>query len=634
MNFKERYTYDSRKDLLGEGGFSTVFLAMDNFLGRKVALKFFPQSSNQKYSVLNEIRRVINLDHPNIARFHGAEVLQIPNVHGEMDTVEIGVMEYMDGGDLRNYFRKRLKTTELINKICFDILSGLQYLHENGIVHRDLKPENILIKETLHGPVAKIADFGISKRVDDTHHASSAVLGSIECMAPEQFNPGVYGVAGKIGTNVDLWSFGAMAIELLSGKSLFGSRTIGHTTEQVMNKILQQEITDADFEGVPVEWKPVLKRCLVRNASQRASTAEELLKMFDEKSSSVLNGIDEREIPPVQVNANNGTTIAGDSLNIPVAENRMHGISQVTEVFNSKQSKEKEEVPVEAGYSMNVTKEAPVALNLKKKIIPGVFILAGLTLLVVIFNNFNQSGTETSGIINVQQKDTTITNSSSGARNDPTLTAGDTVFSQMNANSVVDQIPSDSIQPQDWRLKYTSIGNYYEGLASVVNSKGQTGMVTEQGKEVIRVGKYDIKSECHEGRILILQNGKYGFINAFGEIAISCTYDKADAFFNERARVCKDGKWGFLDVAGREVVPLIYESVFAFVCDIAAVKLSDGLCGFIDKSGKVVTMLMYDDAVPTGSIYNSCDIAGKVKAGDIWFDVYGDGKVNYLEGHH
>src|SRR5688500_17731650 len=100
MNFKERYSYNSQSDLLGVGGFSTIFLATDNLLGRKVALKFFPVGSGGKYSVINEIRRVINFDHPNIARFHDAVVLENNNVHGEIEKVEIGVMEYMDGGDL------------------------------------------------------------------------------------------------------------------------------------------------------------------------------------------------------------------------------------------------------------------------------------------------------------------------------------------------------------------------------------------------------------------------------------------------------------------------------------------------------------------------------------------------------
>lgn len=285
MNFKERYQYDSKNDLLGSGGFSTVFLATDKLLNRKVALKFFPSSSNQKYSIIEEIRRVINLEHRNIARYYDATILEVPNVHGGMDSIEVGIMEYLDGGDLRTFLKKHNNDPAILKKLLCDILAGLSYLHEHGIIHRDLKPDNILVTINKGQPVAKIIDFGISKDSGGSQKSSSAILGSIEYMAPEQFNPAKYGIDGRISTNVDLWAWGLMVYELLSGTQLFGTRTTGDTSEQVMSNILQKDVSH-DLGNIPEPWQAVIQRCLVRDASLRARRAEDLLELIHNPQAS------------------------------------------------------------------------------------------------------------------------------------------------------------------------------------------------------------------------------------------------------------------------------------------------------------------------------------------------------------
>ncbi len=103
-----------------------------------------------------------------------------------------------------------------------DVFMGLSYLHKNGIIHRDIKPANILIKQSLDGPIAKITDFGISKKSDSVNNnSSSALVVSIPYMAPEQLNVKKYGINGKISFNLDLWSLGVTIYEVLSGKVLF-----------------------------------------------------------------------------------------------------------------------------------------------------------------------------------------------------------------------------------------------------------------------------------------------------------------------------------------------------------------------------------------------------------------------------
>lgn len=175
MDFKNRYQYNPKTDLLGRGGFATVYKAHDALLNRTVALKFFANSGD-KHTLIQEISRAINLERPNLCRYYDAALQENSNFHGEVEKMEIGVMEYLDGGDLKTYVRAH---PDKLNKLLIDVLHGLSYLHEHGIIHRDLKPQNILIKNTSQGSVAKITDFGISKDAGSSNTSSSQLMGTI-----------------------------------------------------------------------------------------------------------------------------------------------------------------------------------------------------------------------------------------------------------------------------------------------------------------------------------------------------------------------------------------------------------------------------------------------------------------------
>lgn len=274
-----RYEYDPQKDMLGKGGFSTVYKALDTRHKRYVALKFYTISANNsKYDLITEINRVIDLDHPNICRYFDAEQYTEIRLSGEEEATQVAILELLDKGDIAGYLQK--KPSALIRKkLLIDVLQGLAYLHKHGVIHRDIKPANILIKEDIDGPVAKIVDFGISKDADSSQNKSSAVLGSIEYMAPEQFNTEKYGVNGKIGTNLDLWAFGIMVYELIGGVPFFGSRATGDSSEKVMHRILSQEIVE-QMQFVPESYRQMLERCLVKDANKRVQSAEELLDIF------------------------------------------------------------------------------------------------------------------------------------------------------------------------------------------------------------------------------------------------------------------------------------------------------------------------------------------------------------------
>ncbi len=281
MTFQERYKYNPNTDLLGKGGFARVYKATDTVLDREVALKIFSTDTSQKYDLVSEIKKVIKLEHPNLCRYYDVAFVEFINAFGEEEKHQIGVLEYLDGGDLKSYC---LKHPGQQIKLLTDVLHGLSFLHKRGIIHRDLKPANILIKNSEDGPLAKITDFGISKEVGSNHTSSSLLMGTIEYMAPEQFSPAKYGIDGKIGTNLDLWSFGLMVYELVTGKSLFGSRGSESSAEQVMSNILNNEVIEDKITNLPEPYLSVVKRCLIKDAKQRVQSGEELVAWLHGKA--------------------------------------------------------------------------------------------------------------------------------------------------------------------------------------------------------------------------------------------------------------------------------------------------------------------------------------------------------------
>jgi serine/threonine protein kinase len=281
MTFKERYQYNPVTDLLGKGGFARVYKAHDTNLDIDVAVKIFnaTEANAGKYTVYEEIKRGIKLNHPNVLRYFDAAILEHTNSLGEQEVIQIGIMELANAGDLKQFSRLYPGSPVLV-QLLKEVLSGLDYLHQRGLIHRDLKPQNILLSEQDGIVVAKISDFGISKAMDGGGISSSKAIGTIEYMAPEQFNPQKYGMNGEIRTNMDLWSFGVMLYELIAGDSLFGQRGGNTSAEQIMSTILMPGVPDK-VEGLQEPFRSVVKRCLVHNAADRVQRASELIPMLD-----------------------------------------------------------------------------------------------------------------------------------------------------------------------------------------------------------------------------------------------------------------------------------------------------------------------------------------------------------------
>lgn len=285
MNFKERYKYNPQTDLLGKGGFARVYKATDTLLDREVAVKIFNTSENGYYTVLEEIKKVIKLEHPNLLRYYDVAILENTNAFGEKETLQVGIMELANAGDLKQFANENPNSI-LLYDLLQQVLSGLGFLHSKGIIHRDLKPQNILLLKDNTGKLtAKISDFGISKNTDSNTNSASMTIGTIEYMAPEQFSPNKYGLNGKIGTNLDLWSFGIMVHELVTNKPPFGQRNGNTTAEQIMSSILSADLPE-EIETLEEPYRTVIKKCLVSDAKLRIQNASELIQYFETIESS------------------------------------------------------------------------------------------------------------------------------------------------------------------------------------------------------------------------------------------------------------------------------------------------------------------------------------------------------------
>ena len=204
---------------LGEGGMGAVYRATDTKLNREVAIKVLPESLAEDAARMarfdREAQLLAALNHPNIAAIYGIEQGAI-------------VMELVEGGDLRGPV-----ALDMALHYARQIAAGLEAAHEKGIVHRDLKPANI--KVTTDG-VVKLLDFGLAKATEQTSSVGSSdasptmsptlsmgmtqagvILGTAAYMAPEQ-------ARGKaVDKRADIWAFGVVLYELLTGRQLFAA---------------------------------------------------------------------------------------------------------------------------------------------------------------------------------------------------------------------------------------------------------------------------------------------------------------------------------------------------------------------------------------------------------------------------
>ncbi|MBI3131126.1 MAG: serine/threonine-protein kinase [Acidobacteria bacterium] len=253
---------------LGAGGMGEVYRARDTRLGREVALKVLPPAFAEDPNRLARFQREANLlaslSHPRIGQIYGLEE------SGAQLTL---VMELVEGEDLSARLKRGPLPVAEVLDLAKQLAEGLAAAHEKGIVHRDLKPANLRI--TPEGAL-KILDFGLAKAVNpaaasnpDLSHSPTmamtgtevgVILGTAPYMSPEQ-------AKGKaVDTHTDIWAFGVVVHELLTGRPLF----TGETVSDILAAVLRQEVTETELPAdTPASLRRLLHHCLQRDPHQR-----------------------------------------------------------------------------------------------------------------------------------------------------------------------------------------------------------------------------------------------------------------------------------------------------------------------------------------------------------------------------
>jgi serine/threonine protein kinase/tetratricopeptide (TPR) repeat protein len=254
---------------LGAGGMGEVYRARDTRLKREVAIKVLPEAFAQDPDRLARFQReaevLATLNHPNIAHIYGFE---------ESDGVRAFVLELVDGPTIADRMAQGAVPLDQALPIAKQIAEALEAAHAQGIIHRDLKPANIKLRPD--GTV-KVLDFGLAKALEPVSSMSAditasptittpamtgmgVILGTAAYMSPEQ-------ARGKpVDKRTDIWAFGCVVYEMLTGRSAFA----GETTSDTIAKILEREPGwQALPASTPTRIQDLLRRCLQKDQQRR-----------------------------------------------------------------------------------------------------------------------------------------------------------------------------------------------------------------------------------------------------------------------------------------------------------------------------------------------------------------------------
>jgi Tol biopolymer transport system component len=267
---------------IGEGGMGQVYRARDTKLNRDVALKILPEAFARDPDRLTRFTReaqtLASLNHPNIAHIHGLE---------ESGGVRALVMELVEGEDLSQRIARGAIPLDDALPIAKQIADALEAAHEQGIIHRDLKPANVRVRSD--GTV-KVLDFGLAKAKEPVISSSPSVsmsptittpamtqagmiLGTAASMSPEQ-------ARGKsVDKRADIWAFGAVLFEILTGKRAFPGEDITDTIVSIVSK-------EPDWSALPTPTpagvRRLLGRCLKKDARTRVRDIGEARQQIED----------------------------------------------------------------------------------------------------------------------------------------------------------------------------------------------------------------------------------------------------------------------------------------------------------------------------------------------------------------
>ena len=272
---------------IGAGGMGEVYRARDTKLGRDVALKVLPDAFARDVERMARFQReakvLASLNHSNIAAIYGFE--DSGNTHAL-------VMELVEGPTLADRIKSGPIPIDEALRIAKQICEALEYAHERGIVHRDLKPANVKVT---NDDAVKVLDFGLAKAIEGDASSmdiansptmsrlatmQGVLLGTAAYMSPEQ-------ARGKVvDRRADIWAFGCVLYEMLTGKMVFGGGAVTDTLAAVLRAEPDWSQLPA---GTPTRVRVLLQRCLQKDAKQRLQAIGDARISLDE----VLSGAPE-----------------------------------------------------------------------------------------------------------------------------------------------------------------------------------------------------------------------------------------------------------------------------------------------------------------------------------------------------
>ena len=282
---------------IGAGGMGEVYRARDAKLNRDVALKILPEAfasdPDRLARFTREAQTLAFLNHPNIAHIHGLEESD-PSAGSGQAVVLALVMELVAGEDLSQRIARGAIPVDEALPIARQIAEALEAAHEQGIVHRDLKPANIKVRGD---GVVKVLDFGLAKAMDPRSSSSAAatlansptlttpaatlagvILGTAAYMSPEQAR------GRAVDKRADIWAFGCVLYEMLTGLRPFGGDDVTDTIAAVVR-------ADPDWSKLPADTptaiRRLLRRCLEKDRVRRLPDAADARLEIDEALSPV-----------------------------------------------------------------------------------------------------------------------------------------------------------------------------------------------------------------------------------------------------------------------------------------------------------------------------------------------------------
>ncbi len=249
--------------LIGAGGMGEVYLAEDDRLRRKVALKLLParftMDEERVRRFQREARAASALNHPNIITIHDI---------GEADGIHYIATEYIDGATLREKVAQRQMTIAEVLDVGIGVAGALSAAHEAGIIHRDIKPENVMIRRDGY---VKVLDFGLAKLVDDPLKDSQtgSVMGTLMYISPEQAR------GQQPDARSDLYALGAVLYEMITGQAPVQGESFLDLAWAIANR--RPAAPSKLVIGVPPELDRIVLKALEKDRDDRYTSAREML---------------------------------------------------------------------------------------------------------------------------------------------------------------------------------------------------------------------------------------------------------------------------------------------------------------------------------------------------------------------